>query len=185
MEIREDSYIGVNYCLRCGGAMSFAADHEQKLRKRCTKCGWTYYKNPIPAVACIVINEDNELLIIKRLVEPQKGMWALPSGYIEINQSPEEAAVDEMLEETGLEGEVIRFLGYYDGSSPIYEKVLSLGFLMKITGGELKAGDDAEEAKFLPFDELPELAFWAHTYFVRIVVSELGIDEPENFRYLR
>ncbi len=172
MKIREKSYEGVNFCLQCGAMMVFSHDHEEKLRKRCPECGWTYYKNPVPAVACVVLNEKREILIIKRLVEPQKGLWALPSGYIEINQSPEEAAVDELAEETGFEGRVASFVGYYDGTSPIYEKVLSLGFFLEITGGKLEAGDDAEEAKFVPLSELPELAFSAHEFFVAKIKEE-------------
>ena len=173
MSINEQSYQGVNFCLRCGAEMEFIRDTENKLRKRCLNCGWTYYRNPVPAVACVVLNEKNEILIIKRLIEPKAGVWALPSGYIEINQSPEEAAVDEMLEETGLEGRVQKFLGFYDGTSPFYEKVLSLGFLLEITGGNLQARDDAAEAKFVPFEQLPKLAFSAHEYFVKMIREEL------------
>jgi len=166
MKINESSYINVNYCLRCGGKMEIRIDREDKLRPQCSQCGWIYYKNPIPAVTCVILNDNREILIIKRLVEPNPNEWALPSGYIEINQSPEEAAVDEMREETGLVGEVMEFLGYYDGYSPIYEKVLSLGYLMKIKGGILEAGDDAGEARFAAYEDLPKLAFLAHTHFV-------------------
>lgn len=169
MSIDEKSYKGVNYCLRCGSGLEFVKDNEDKLRKKCGNCGWTYYKNPIPAVACVIFNEKGEVLIIKRLVEPQTGKWALPSGYVEIDQSPEQAAADEMEEETGLKGQVKEFLGYYDGTSPIYEKVLSLGFLMEITGGKLEAGDDAGEAKFVSLGDLPELAFSAHEHFIEII----------------
>jgi len=166
MSIKKSSYINVNYCLRCGGKMHLINDRENKLRAQCEKCSWTYYKNPVPAVACVILNEQKEVVIIKRLFEPQPGKWALPSGYIEINQSPEEAAVEEMYEETGLIGKTKQFLGYYDGFSPIYEKVLSFGFWMEITGGNLEAGDDAGEARFSEISKLPKLAFDAHTYFV-------------------
>jgi len=167
MEINAKSYENINFCLRCGTKLELQDDREEKLRPHCPSCGWVYYKNPVPAAACVILNEKNELLIIKRLVEPKKNEWALPSGYIEINQSPEEAARDEMLEETGLEGRVKKFLGYYDGTSPIYEKVLSFGYWMEITGGKLEAGDDAGEAKFVAFDDLPPIAFDSHKYFLQ------------------
>lgn len=154
--------------------MELKSDRETKLRPHCTQCNWIYYKNAIPAVACVVLNEKDEILIIKRLVEPNPNEWALPSGYIEINQSPEEAAIAEMQEETGLNGRIKQFLGYYDGYSPIYEKVLSLGYWLEITGGELQAGDDAGEAKFVAYDNLPKLAFLAHTYFVKKMRKILG-----------
>ena len=174
MKIQESSYKGVNYCLRCGSKMELKNDKEDKLRAKCTNCGWTYYKNPVPAVACVILNEKEEILIIKRLVEPKPNEWALPSGYVEINQSPEQAAIDEMEEETGLVGKVNQFLGYFDGTSPIYEKVLSLGFWMEITGGKLAAGDDAGDAKFVALDKLPHLAFKAHDFFVEKISQILS-----------
>ena len=169
MAIKKESYQNVNFCLRCGNKMELQADKEEKIRPQCIKCDWTFYKNPIPASACVILNDKNEVVIIKRKFEPNAGGWALPSGYVEINQTPAECAIDEMKEETGLDGEVIVQLGYDTEFSPIYEKVISFGFLMKITGGELLAGDDAAEARYVSFNELPELAFPSHVKFIEIV----------------
>jgi len=166
MKITAASYKGVNYCLRCGHKLVLKKDRENKLRPVCENCGWIYYKNPIPAAACVIFNEKKELVIIKRKFEPSAGAWALPSGYIEINNTPEETAVEEMKEETGLDGEVLQFLAYYPGYSPIYEQVLSFGFLMKIIGGKLQAGDDASDARFVKPTDLPEIAFAAHRHFI-------------------
>ena len=163
----EERYKDINYCLRCGNSLIIKADREQKDRPQCLSCGWIYYKNPVPAVACVVLNEKNQLLLVKRKFEPKAGWWALPSGYMEIWQTPEEAAKEELHEETGLIGEIEHFIGYYHGSSPIYEIVLSLGFKMKITGGILQAGDDALEAVFYDINNLPSIAFLAHKDFMR------------------
>ncbi len=171
--LTKETYKNVNYCLRCGAELSIQFDKEGKLRPRCENCGWVFYKNPVPAVACVVFNEKNELLIIKRKVEPQAGKWALPSGYLEIYQHPREAAAAELEEETGLQGKVELFLDYYNGFSPLYEKVLSLGFLLDIIGGKLQAGDDAAEAVFRPIDKLPEIAFKAHRYFIQLALEIL------------
>jgi ADP-ribose pyrophosphatase YjhB (NUDIX family) len=172
-KLNKENYKEVNYCLRCGAELKLILDKEEKLRPHCSKCGWVYYKNPVPAVACVVFNEQNDLLIIKRKFEPKAGEWALPSGYLEIYQHPREAAQEELLEETGLQGEVFAFLDYFDGFSPIYEKVLSLGFLMNITGGTLHAGDDAAEALFQPLTDLPQIAFQAHRYFIQLALEKL------------
>lgn len=173
MTISRESYQGVNYCLRCGNAMQAQTDGEDKLRMRCTKCGWTYYKNPIPAAACVIINEQKQLLVIKRKFAPNPGEWALPSGYIEIDQTPEAAAIAEMEEETGLIGEIEEFIDYRPNPSPLYEQVISFGFLMKIVGGELKAGDDAEVAKFVDLDKLPIICFASHRYYIDKIKQEL------------
>lgn len=163
----DNMYDQINFCIRCGSKLELKNDRESKERPHCNQCGWIYYKNPIPAVACIVINEKNELLLIKRRFEPKPNEWALPSGYMEIWQSPEEAAVEELHEETGLIGDVHSFIDYYNGFSPIYLRVLSLGYVMTIKGGHLQAGDDALEAKFFAVGDLPRIAFHSHIHFLR------------------
>lgn len=168
-----DLYYNAKYCQNCGHGMELKKDREGKLRAICPSCGFILYKNPIPAVAIVCLNESGELLLVKRLFEPRAGLWALPSGYIEIDLSPEENAIAEMQEETGLIGEVEHCIGWYYGYSPIYLRTLSVGFRMKIRGGILQAGDDAEEARFFPLDSLPPIAFDAHRQFIRL---ETGIE---------
>jgi len=169
MAISQNSYKNINFCINCGNKLELRSDHEGKLRPKCNKCNWTFYKNPIPASACVIMNEKQEIVIIKRKFEPNAGGWALPSGYVEIDQTPSECAIEEMKEETGLNGEVALQLGYDTEFSPIYEKVISFGFLMKITGGKLQAGDDAAEARLVGFDDLPEIVFPSHVKFIEIV----------------
>ena len=173
MEMIKNRYKNVNFCQVCGNKLEIQKDREGKSRPKCSTCGWVFYKNPVPAVACVVFNEEKELLIIKRKFEPKPNCWALPSGYIEIYQHPTQAAQDELQEETGLIGEIESFLDYYDGFSPIYEKVLSLGFLMRRTGGQLQAGDDALEARYVALDDLPEIAFKAHRYFIDLAIKKI------------
>ncbi len=167
-----ERYKDVNYCLRCANPLVIKTDREDKIRPQCPACGWTFYKNPVPAVAIVMINSANELLLVKRKFEPAAGAWALPSGYMEVNLSPEENALEELLEETGLLGEIRHCIGWYYGNSPIYEKVLSIGFRIDLRGGSLEAGDDAEEAAFVPLDALPPVAFASHRDFI---FKETGI----------
>jgi len=140
----------------------------------CPLCGWTYYANPIPASACIVLRDNNELLLIKRKNEPNPSAWALPSGYVEIDETAEECAVHELYEETGLIGEVDEFLGYFFQSSPIYKRVITFGFLMNITGGELNPGDDALAAKYYSLNNLPDIPFASHNKLIEILRKKLG-----------
>jgi 8-oxo-dGTP diphosphatase len=162
-----DLYQNAIYCQACGNKLELKNDREGKLRAICPSCGFILYKNPIPAVAIFVQNEANHILLVKRLFEPRAGMWALPSGYIEINMSPEENAIAEMKEETGLDGEVDHCIGWFYGYSPIYLRTLSIGFRMNVTGGKLQAGDDAVDARFFSLDDLPPIAFDAHRHFIK------------------
>lgn len=168
-----DLYYNAKFCQNCGKSLELKEDREGKLRAVCSSCGFVLYKNSIPAAAILCMNEAGELLLVKRLCAPQAGQWALPSGYMEIDKSPEENAIAEMKEETGLDGEVEHCIGWYYGYSPIYLRVLSLGFRMKVTGGDLQAGDDAGEAEFFPLDRLPPIAFAAHRYFIKL---ETGVE---------
>ncbi len=171
MNLDKDMYKDVNFCLRCGSKLDTHHDREGKLRPHCHACGWVYYKNPVPAVAIVVLNEQNELLLVKRKFEPKPGEWALPSGYMEIYLTPEENAMEEMLEETGLKGEVRHCIGWHYGHSPLYQRILSIGFRMNVTGGTLQAGDDAEEAEFYPLDKLPHICFASHRKFVELEID--------------
>lgn len=170
-------YKDAHFCQRCGSKLKIKADAEAKLRAICENCGFVLYRNPIPAVAIVVLNERNEILLIKRGIEPQIGMWALPSGYAEIFMTPEDNAIAELKEETGLDGEIMHFIDWFFGYSPIYYRVLSLGFRMLITGGELRAGDDATDARFFPINALPDIAFAAHRHFIN---CETGLQLKVN-----
>jgi 8-oxo-dGTP diphosphatase len=163
------------YCIRCGASLITKKDEEGKSRKICPNCGWTFYENPVPASACVVLNDKNEILLIKRKVEPSAGSWALPSGYVEIYQTPAECAIAELEEETGLKGKIKKSLGYYIQDSPICKKVISFGFYMEQTGGTLKAGDDALDARLFPISEIPHLPFASHREFVKIIKKDKGI----------
>jgi len=86
-----------SYCSYCGHP--FAAD--QLLPLKCTSCGRISYQNPIPVVV-ILLPVDEGLLVVRRGIEPQKGLLALPGGYINLGESWQEAGAREVWEETGI-----------------------------------------------------------------------------------
>jgi len=107
-----------------------------------------------------VLIENERILLVRRLKEPFKGMWALPGGFVEVGETVEEAVKREVREETGLEVEVLRLVGVYsDPKRDPRGHVVSVAFLVKRVGGELKAGDDAENVAFHTLERLPPLAF--------------------------
>ena len=87
---------------------------------------------------------------------------------MELGERPEQAALRELKEETGLSGKIERLLGVTSNPSPTYDTVLMLGYLVHQINGTLIPGDDASAAAYYPFNRLPEIAFTSHNHFIRI-----------------
>ena len=158
------------YCITCGQTLSLRnIDGREQLV--CSQCGLVVYRNPIPAT-CVVVIEDGKVLIVKRAVEPRKGKWCLPGGFIEIDETAKESALRELTEETGLDGEIISLIDVSHQLRTAYDNVLLVGYTARIIGGEMQAGDDAAECAFIDLDSRPRLAFSSHEYFLKKVLSE-------------
>lgn len=85
------------YCPRCG-ATPFLAHNVKS--KYCPKCGFVYYLNPSTATAAFIEREDGAILVGKRLFEPMKDTFDLPGGFVDFNETAEEAIIREVYEET-------------------------------------------------------------------------------------
>ena len=145
------------YCPFCATPME-RRESKRGLRNKCPSCGFTQYKNPLPSVGAIAV-KDGEVLLIQRGVEPAKGAWVFPTGFIDQGESPPEACLRELREETGLEGKIVRIIEAYAEEADIYGHILVIMYLVEVTGGELRPGDDAADARFFPPERLPDLLF--------------------------
>jgi len=145
------------YCPFCGLILKRKKGRKGE-RNFCPNCGFTQYKNPIPSVGAIPV-KDKKVLLIKRGVEPAKGAWVFPTGFIEGGEDPAEACLRELKEETGLDGEIVKIIDVYAERTDVYGDILVIMYLVNITGGEIKPADDAADAKFFDPYELPDLLF--------------------------
>jgi 8-oxo-dGTP diphosphatase len=110
-----------------------------------------------PFACDMILIENDKVLLIKRAREPFMGEWAIPGGRLEDDETAEQCAKREMKEETGLDIEIIRFTGLYSDPARDPRGIIAAAYLVKRVGGEVKAGDDAGEAKWYLLGSLPRL----------------------------
>ena len=126
---------------------------------------YTYkYPHPVVTADCIVFacqNEKTQVLLIKRGSEPCKDMWALPGGFMNIDESAEEAAIRELKEETGIDVKEVTQVGAYSKvDRDPRERVITIAFYTVIDHPVRAVGqDDAKQAEWFTLDNLPTLAF--------------------------
>ena len=136
------------------------------------------YKYPHPSVTtdCVIFGyEDMKLkvLLIERGLEPYKGKWAFPGGFVKMDESVEEGARRELREETGLETNMIeQFYCFSDPQRDPRERVISVAFLALVKTSEVHGGDDAANARWFNLDEIPQLAF-DHDRMLRMALQKL------------
>ena len=114
---------------------------------------------PKLTVDAVVITPDG-VVLVKRKNPPFQGMWALPGGFVEVGETTEDACKREVLEETGIEIDIVRLLGVYsDPKRDPRGHTVSAVYVAVPTGGELRADSDAAEARVFPNPSLVELGF--------------------------
>jgi ADP-ribose pyrophosphatase YjhB (NUDIX family) len=131
------------------------------MRLYCRTCDTINYENPLPATAAVVLDHE-QLLLVKRGMEPGKGKWCLPGGFVELDESPSEGVLRELHEETGLRGTVDQLIEAVYEDSPFYGPLIIIGYGVTPHGGGLQAGDDAAEVQYFPLADLPPVAFDSH-----------------------
>jgi 8-oxo-dGTP diphosphatase len=121
----------------------------------------TSRKSPALTVDIIIIRKDGSIVLIKRRNHPFQGEWAIPGGFVEYGEKVETAATREAKEETGIDVELTKIVGVYsDPSRDPRGHTVSICFLAREVGGELKADTDAKEARSFYPSSLPRrLAF--------------------------
>ncbi|MEM9188421.1 MAG: NUDIX hydrolase [Myxococcota bacterium] len=130
---------------------------DDKERMVCGDCGFVNYQNPKVVVGSVVTS-DERFLLCKRAIEPRRGFWTLPAGYLELGESTEDGARREAYEEARASIEIDRLLAVY---SIVHISQVQLIYRATLGPGGFSAGPETEEVALFRWEELPweELAF--------------------------
>ncbi|MBO4674390.1 MAG: NUDIX hydrolase [Bacteroidaceae bacterium] len=138
------------------------------------------YKYPHPSVTtdCVILGFDGKevnVLLIERRFDPYKGCWAFPGGFLEIDESAEDGARRELMEETGLTTAMVRqFHAFSAPDRDPRERVLTIAYYSVIRLSEVKGMDDAKQAKWFPLSAVPKQLAFDHAEMLRVALEEIS-----------
>jgi 8-oxo-dGTP diphosphatase len=150
------------YCPVCGGRLhSKTLKPEEPDRLVCSKCDFVFYLDP-KVVACSIVEMDGRIVLLKRAIDPQKGKWVLPGGYVDRGEEVRAAALRETREECGLTIRLKELLGLYSYPGKISVVVV---YVAEPSGGELMVGDETADVRLYAPQSIPwdQLAFQSTT----------------------
>lgn len=158
-----------NYCSNCGEKV-IVKFTEGRDRIVCEYCNTIHYTNPKLVVGVLAVWE-NKVLLCRRAIEPRKGYWNLPAGYLEDNEKAEDGAIRETWEEAGADVQIQKVYTVYNipQANQVY-----IHFLAKLTDGIVRNGEESIESSLFNEDEIPwnEMAFTSSVFALRNYFSD-------------
>jgi ADP-ribose pyrophosphatase YjhB (NUDIX family) len=146
------------FCPVCGGRLeSTILKKNEPARLVCSDCDFIFYLDPKLAAGSVV-ELDGRIVLLRRGIEPQKGKWVVPGGYVDRGEAVEAAALRETEEECGIRTRIKNLLGIYSYPG---RPVVVVVYVTEYLKGDLAAGDEALEVKLFRLEEIPwdDLAF--------------------------
>jgi ADP-ribose pyrophosphatase YjhB (NUDIX family) len=135
-------------------------------RMSCPQCSWIHYVNPLPVAIALTVNHNNELLVIRRAHEPAFNEWALPGGFLEAGEHPEEGCLRELFEETSLEGSVEGLIGVYHRESELYGSLVVVAYRVLAAHDRISINHEVFEAGFYTPDNIPQVRIPLHRQII-------------------
>ena len=168
-----------SYCRYCGNELE-KKHAEGRERPYCPNCDRILWQNAEP-VAATVVRKGDEILFVKRGIEPGKGEWSLPAGFLEFDEEPAKAAVRELEEETGLRVKASEMEIFQSMALERFPGQRLVAFIFTVDAeeaeGEIKAGDDAEDARYWTIEGLEESDEKLRQHFVYAMKEALQQNE--------
>jgi ADP-ribose pyrophosphatase YjhB (NUDIX family) len=149
------------FCPDCGDPLTPPAPETNVVSQICSRCNAVHFRNAKPCAGALVVR-DGRVLLGRRAVEPAKGHWDIPGGFLEPWEHPADAAVREVAEETGLQIRLTQLLSVVLDTYRDEHYTLNLYYLAEIVGGVERAADDLAELGWFAEYELPDEFAFAH-----------------------
>jgi ADP-ribose pyrophosphatase YjhB (NUDIX family) len=148
----------LKHCTNCGTALEFKIpEGDGRERGVCPACGAIHYQNPKIVVGCVALF-DEKILLCRRAIEPRRGFWTLPAGFMENGETTAEGAARETLEESGA---VVNGLEHFAMIDVPMVNQVHMFYRGTLASDALDPGEESLEARFFHEDEIPwdDLAF--------------------------
>lgn len=142
------------YCPLCATELLYRPLFGRQ-RQQCPACNWIYFKDPKVGAGAFV-EQDGKAILVRRGINPGRGLWCFPSGFMEIDESPEQAAIREYKEETGLDIELTGLLDIFHYQNDFRGAGILILYQARLIGGTPTPMDDVTEIGFFGPDNLPE-----------------------------
>ncbi|MDT8377942.1 MAG: NUDIX hydrolase [Desulfotignum sp.] len=172
-EIEREQPMGVKYCSVCGAKMTTRIpEDDDHARPVCDRCGHVHYENPKLVVGCIPVQGD-QVLLCKRNIEPQKGMWTLPAGYLENGETVQQGAVRETLEETRSR---VAIIAPYRMFNLVFVQQIYLMFRARLLDDHFGPTKESTQVRLFSESEIP----WEKIAFesIRQTLADYFSDRP-------
>jgi 8-oxo-dGTP diphosphatase len=150
----------IAFCSECGSPTQKRLIGARELSV-CPRCDRIFFRNP-KVVVTALIEQGGRVLLVRRDIEPGRGLWGMPGGYVDWDEHPEHAMVRECEEETGVQVAPDGLLGVQHVMLADGEGAVVLHYRARLLGGEASAGDETQEVGWFTPQSLPPLAFSSH-----------------------
>jgi ADP-ribose pyrophosphatase YjhB (NUDIX family) len=166
LEIEPPKY---KFCPFCGEKLQVRIE-EEKERKFCPPCEWTYYPR-VASAAGAVIMRKGKVLMVKRNREPFKGTWMFPAGFTDFGEHPLETVSREVLEETGLKVEKAELIDVFQAEDdPRNPGHFVFFYKVEASGGEIKTDEEEnQEIAWVDLQNPPEIGFESHKQIMKML----------------
>jgi len=151
-----------HYCVNCGTSLQ-PRTLEGREVEGCAECGYVLWHDPKVVTLVVVENDQRQVVVGRRAIEPGYGLWCLPGGYVNDDEHPADSAVRECREEIAADVEITGLLGVYHIRKRGAPSMVGIGYRARLRPGEVPtAGTEMLEVCAFPRDSVPELVFTSH-----------------------